>query len=126
MPSNRLTAEQIDLIQSSFTKVVPIAHVAADLFYARLFQIAPALRPMFPHNIHNQGRKLMTTLGMVVSSLRSLETIFPAVRTLAVKHVAYGVTADHYAPVGQALIWTLERGRGDAFAPEVKDAWRAA
>ncbi|OUD10517.1 hemin receptor [Marivivens niveibacter] len=117
---------QIDLVQSSFAKVVPIADTAAELFYARLFEIAPEVQPMFKGDMADQGKKLMTTLGVVVNSLRDLPKIVPVAQQLAVKHVDYGVTAEHYAPVGQALLDTLEKGLGDDFTPETKDAWVTA
>jgi nitric oxide dioxygenase len=121
-----MTPDQIDLVQASFAKVAPIAAAAADLFYSRLFEIAPEVRPLFRSDMKEQGRKLMTTLGIVVSGLKSPDTILPAARALAVKHVGYGVTAEHYAPVGAALIWTLEQGLGDDFPPETRAAWIAA
>ena len=121
-----MTPEQIDLVQSSFAKVAPIADTAAGLFYNRLFEIAPQPKSLFHVDMAEQGRKLMTTLGVVVNGLKNLEAILPAAKTLAVKHVGYGVTAAHYKPVGEALIWTLERGLGPDFTPEVKNAWLAA
>jgi nitric oxide dioxygenase len=121
-----MTPEQIDLVQSSFAKVAPIADVAAELFYGRLFEIAPEAKPLFRGDMREQGRKLMTTLGVVVSSLKNLEAILPAVKALAVKHVAYGVAPAHYKPVGEALIWTLDKGLGESFTPATREAWLAA
>ncbi|HCL64297.1 MAG TPA: hemin receptor [Rhizobium sp.] len=121
-----MTSEDIDLVQSSFAKVVPIREAAASLFYGRLFEIAPDVKPLFKGDISEQGRKLMTTLGVVVNGLKNLEAIIPAAEGLAVKHVAYGVRAEHYPPVGEALIWTLEQGLGDDFTPETRAAWIAA
>ncbi|MFS8035443.1 globin family protein [Xanthobacter sp. AM11] len=121
-----MTPSQIDLIQDSFRKVVPIADQAAGLFYGRLFEIAPQVKPLFKGDITTQGKKLMTTLGVVVAGLRDLPAIVPAAETLARRHVDYGVKAEHYAPVGAALLWTLEQGLGDAFTPEVKAAWTDA
>jgi nitric oxide dioxygenase len=121
-----MTPDQVDLVQSSFAKVAPIADVAAELFYGRLFEIAPDVKPLFHGDMKEQGRKLMTTLGVVVSGLKDLETILPAAKTLAVKHVRYGVAAAHYKPVGEALIWTLGKGLGDGFTSEVENAWLAA
>jgi hemoglobin-like flavoprotein len=121
-----MSPDQIDLVQSSFAKVAPIAEVAAELFYARLFEIAPEVKPLFRGDMKGQGRKLMTTLGVVVAGLKDLETILPAAKALAVKHVGYGVAAAHYKPVGEALIWTLEKGLGEGFTPKVRDAWLAA
>ncbi len=65
----------------------------------------------------------MTTLALVVGSLRNLASVMPAVESLAVKHVSYGVKPAHYGQVGEALLWTLERGLGPDFTPEVKAAW---
>jgi hemoglobin-like flavoprotein len=121
-----MTPDQINLVQSSFAKVVPIADVAAGLFYGRLFEIAPEVKPLFRSDMREQGRKLMTTLGVVVSGLKNLDAILPAAKVLAVKHVAYGVAAAHYKPVGEALIWTLEKGLGDDFSSETRTAWLAA
>lgn len=121
-----MTPDQIDLVQSSFAKVVPIADAAAGLFYGRLFEIAPETKALFHGDMGEQGRKLMTTLGVVVNGLKDLDAILPAAKSLAVKHVGYGVTATHYTPVGEALIWTLEQGLGAAFTPDVKNAWLTA
>ncbi|MGO8798362.1 MAG: globin family protein [Roseiarcus sp.] len=121
-----MTPVQIDFVQSSFAKVVPIADVAADLFYRRLFEIAPEVKPLFHGDMREQGRKLMTTLGVVVNGLKNLDAIVPAARVLAIRHVGYGVKAADYAPVGEALIWTLEKGLGAEFNAEVKSAWLAA
>lgn len=126
MNVTRLTSKQIDLVQSSFTKVVPIADIAAEVFYGRLFEIAPEVKPFFRHDMRKQGQKLMTTLAVVVGGLRNLEGILPAVKALAVKHVDYGVVPSHYERVGEALIWTLEKGLGEAFTTETRNAWLSA
>ena len=121
-----MTPDQIDLVQSAFAKVAPIADVAADLFYGRLFEIAPDVKPLFRGDMRELGRKLMTTLGVVVTGLKDLEAILPAAKALAVRHVAYGVAAADYKPVGEALIWTLDKGLGEDFTPATKEAWLAA
>ena len=121
-----MTPEQIKLVQDSFKSVQPIAMQAADLFYDRLFQIAPEVRPMFPTDLKAQKGKLMSMLTTAVTNLHQVEKIVPAVQDLGKRHVAYGVTAAHYKPVGEALIWTLDKGLGPAFTQQVKDAWIAA
>ncbi|MEO1281941.1 MAG: globin family protein [Pseudomonadota bacterium] len=117
-----MTPEQVSLVQSSFEKVVPIAPQAADIFYTKLFEIAPETRKLFPQDMSEQKSKLMTMLGTAVGNLHQIDTIVPAVQDLGRKHVGYGVTAEQYKPVGEALIHTLETGLGDDFTPEVKDA----
>jgi hemoglobin-like flavoprotein len=118
-----MTPQQVELVQTSFKKVVPIAATAADLFYNRLFEIAPETRAMFPKDLTEQKGKLMSMLGTAVTNLHKLDTILPAVKELGQRHKGYGVTAAHYAPVGAALLWTLEKGLGADFTPDVKAAW---
>jgi hemoglobin-like flavoprotein len=117
---------QIKLVQESFAKVAPISETAAVLFYDRLFEIAPQVRAMFPADMTEQRRKLMATLAVVVNGLNNLESILPAASALATRHVSYGAKAEHYPVVGAALLWTLEKGLGDAWTPEVAEAWTAA
>ena len=114
-----MTPDQITAIQESFVKVVPISEQAAALFYSRLFEIAPAVKPLFRGDMKEQGRKLMATLGAVVNSLDKLDAILPAASALAKRHVDYGVKAQDYMPVGAALLWTLEQGLGNAWTPEL-------
>jgi hemoglobin-like flavoprotein len=117
---------QIKLVQDSFAKVAPISEQAAVLFYDRLFEVAPSVRAMFPDDMSGQRKKLMATLAVVVNGLTNLEAVLPAASALAKRHVSYGAKAEHYPVVGAALLWTLEKGLGDAWTPEVSDAWIAA
>ena len=118
-----MTPEQVTMVQESFKKVVPIAGTAADLFYDRLFEIAPEVRTMFPDDLAEQKKKLIGMLATAVTNLHQVDKIIPAVEDLGKRHVAYGVTAKHYEPVGAALLWTLEKGLGPDFTPPLKAAW---
>ena len=121
-----MTPQQIDLVQQSFGRVQPIADAAAELFYNRLFTLDPSLRALFKGDMKQQGRMLMSVLGIAVNGLRNLDTLAPVVRKLGARHVGYGVKNEHYQTVGAALLWTLEQGLGDAFTPDVRDAWATA
>jgi hemoglobin-like flavoprotein len=121
-----MTPNDVQLVQESFKSVAPISAQAADLFYGRLFEIAPEVRPLFPEDLTEQKRKLMGMLATVVANLHQVETVLPAAQDLGRRHGGYGVTAAHYKPVGEALIWTLDKGLGPAFTAEVKGAWVAA
>jgi hemoglobin-like flavoprotein len=118
-----MSPEKIALVQDSFKKVVPIAGPAADIFYDRLFEIAPDVRGLFPEDMTEQKKKLMQMLAIAVNGLTKLDEILPAVQDLGRRHNGYDVTAAHYDKVGEALIFTLDKGLGEAFTPEVKDAW---
>lgn len=121
-----MTPEQVKLVQDSFAKVAPISDKAAELFYDRLFETAPHVRAMFPDDMTTQRAKLMATLAIVVNGLNNLDAILPAASTLAKRHVGYGAQPWHYPPVGEALLWTLEKGLGDAWTPPVAAAWSEA
>ena len=121
-----MTPDQVKLVQQSFAKVAPISETAAVLFYDRLFEIAPQVRAMFPADMTEQRKKLMAMLAAVVNGLANLDSILPAASALAKRHVAYGARAEHYPVVGSALLWTLEKGLGEAWTPEVADAWTTA
>jgi hemoglobin-like flavoprotein len=118
-----MTPEQVTMVQDSFKQVVPIAGTAADLFYNRLFEIAPEVRSLFPDDLTDQKKKLIAMLATAVTNLHQVETIVPAVEDLGRRHVVYGVTSKMYEPVGAALLWTLEQGLGDGFTPPLKAAW---
>jgi hemoglobin-like flavoprotein len=121
-----MTPDQVKAIQESFAEVVPISEQAAANFYGRLFEIAPEVKPLFRGDLEEQGRKLMAMLAAVVNGLGNLETILPAASALAKRHIDYGGKAADYEPVGTALLWTLERGLGPQWTPELARAWTEA
>jgi nitric oxide dioxygenase len=81
---------------------------------------------MFPDDLTEQRKKLMATLAIVVNGLTSLDAVLPAASALAKRHVGYGAKPEHYPVVGAALLWTLEKGLGEAWTPELAQAWSAA
>ncbi len=112
------------LVQESWMQVEPIADTAATLFYDKLFELDPALRPLFPStDLREQKKKLMQTLTVAVRGLHRLDELTPALEALGRRHAGYRVKDEHYETVGQALLWTLEQGLGAAFTPAVRDAW---
>src|SRR5262245_19081492 len=118
-----MTNDQIKLVQDSFKQIAPIAETAAQLFYARLFELDPDLELLFKGNLTEQGRKLMQMLALAVNSLDRMEQILPVVQSLGTRHVVDGVRDKDYDTVGKALLWTLRKGLAEAFTPEVEAAW---
>ena len=120
-----LTPGQKSLVQDSFVDIATIADDAAVLFYQRLFELDPSLRPMFRGDMAEQRKKLMQMLTAAVKGLDRLEQLVPVVQELGRRHVKYGVRDSHYDTVGEALLWTLEAGLGRGFTPDVRAAWTA-
>ena len=77
-----MTLNEKNLVLRSFAQVMPIAETAAELFYGRLFELDPTLRPMFRGDMREQGRKLMQMLAVAVHGLDRLHEILPAVRAM--------------------------------------------
>jgi len=119
-----MTNKQIDLVKSSWAMVATIDPVTVGgLFYNRLFEIAPQLKHMFRNPMPEQSKKLLAMINYVISKLDKLEDILDEVAKLARRHISYGVKPDHYAIVGEALLWTLGKGLAENWNSEVKEAW---
>jgi hemoglobin-like flavoprotein len=118
-----MTEDQKTLIRSSFARIAPDAQAVAALFYGRLFTLDPTLNALFKGDMVEQGRKLMSMIGVAVANLDNLDAIVPAVQQLGARHAGYGVPLDSYSTVGAALLWTLEQGLGSDYTPEMAAAW---
>jgi hemoglobin-like flavoprotein len=118
-----LTEAQKNLVRTSFSRAERMADVVGLIFYKRLFELDPKLRSLFQNNIQEQSKKLMTTLKMVVDGLDYSNELVASIRSLGRRHVQYGVKAQHYDTVGEALIWALEKGLGPEFSPDARGAW---
>lgn len=116
---------QIKIIKESFELVSKIpAETVGNLFYNRLFEIAPEVKPMFGNTeMAEQSRNLIAMLGYIINKLDNLDSIIDEVAKLAKRHVKYGVEPKHYQPVGLALHFTLEKGLGTIWNAELASAW---
>ncbi len=121
-----LSAGEIALIRDSFERLQPFVQDASELFYQRLFEIAPELRPLFRSDMTGQGMRFMTTLTVIVQHLDDPAALAPYLRRLAAGHAAYGVKAEHFKPMGEALIVTMRETLGAEFPEGAEQAWRAA
>lgn len=118
--------DQVHLVQSSFQKAASLGNTVAEIFYAELFAIDPSLKSMFKGPMDEQGKKLLATLAFVVQNLHTPDKVVGPAKALAIKHVDFGVKAEHYTPVGNALLRTLKKGLGDDFTPATRAAWISA
>lgn len=115
--------DQIALVRRSFGDVLPERDALAAAFYKRLFTIAPETRALFPDDMRAQRAKLIDTLGAVVDALHDIDAVATQARALGARHARYGVTAAHYQPVGEALIWAFEAQLGRRFTAPARAAW---
>jgi hemoglobin-like flavoprotein len=121
-----ISVAQKELVQTTWLKVMPIADTAASLFYQRLFELDPNIGRLFRNtNMASQRLKLIQMLSAAVKGLDTIDALLPTLKDLGRNHVKYGVQDEHYASVGEALLWTLEQGLGPIYTAKVADAWTA-
>lgn len=113
-------------MQESFAWLEPRTELVATLFYARLFALDPALRPLFRGDLKAQGHHLMETLALAIRGLDRLDELVPTLQHLGRRHAVYGVRNQDYGTVGAALLWTLEQALDERFTTELAGAWAAA
>ena len=118
-----MTPEQKQLVRDSWAKVLPIQEAAAELFYKRLFEQYPEVKPYFQGDMKEQGRKLMAMLNVAVNGLDNLDALIEPLKGSGKVHKDYGVQPEDYDKVGASFLWTLQQGLGDAYTPAVEDAW---
>jgi len=121
-----MTPRQVAIVQSTFRSVQPMGTTAAELFYERLFQIEPTASALFKGDLKQQGRRFMQVLAVAVGGLSSMSTLVPIIQQLGARHASYGVRAEHYDAVRQALLWTLALILQDGYTAEVRAAWATA
>jgi hemoglobin-like flavoprotein len=118
-----MTPAQVHLIRKSFAELSRHDHVAALVFYRRLFEIDPGLRPLFKNDIEEQSRKLLEMLAVLIAMLERPLGLELELKAMGLRHVEYGVKEEHYATVGGALLDILAEVLGAKFTPEVREAW---
>ncbi len=120
-----MTPEDIACVKATWARLIPLAEEAASLFYGRLFETYPQLRPLFKGDMDEQGRRIMGMIHSTVMRLDDLGPLLPTVRASGARHAGYGVKPEDYDKMADALYWTLDRVLGDAFTPQVRAAWAA-
>src|SRR5262249_52991185 len=123
---NRMSLD-LEALETSFDLIAPRGDELMDVFYARLFATAPAVKPLFANtDLSRQKSMLLGALVLLRKSLRDLDAVVPKLRDLGARHVAYGAQPEHYPVVGSVLIASMAEVAGDAWTPEFESAWTAA
>jgi hemoglobin-like flavoprotein len=121
-----LSKHEIDLVQNSWNVITPVSQQMGEEFYGKLFELHPDLKPMFKSDPKDQAMKLMFMLSYLVHRLASVDDMRAEISKLASRHKGYGTLNDHYKPVGEVLMWSLQRNLGELWTPETEVAWRKA
>ena len=117
----------LEALETSFDHIAPRGDELMDVFYARLFAVAPSVKPLFAGtDLKRQKAMLLAALVLLRRSLRDLESVTPALRELGARHVRYGAQTQHYPVVGEVLIASMAEVAGEAWTLEYERAWTEA
>lgn len=119
-----MTTRQKQLIRETYVYIARREYSTGEMFYERLFEIAPELRPLFPGEMKEMRLRFIQTIGGVVAGLETRAAIAPGIVQLGKRHVGYGVQPEHYAVFGAAFIWAIGQALGNRFTPEAQEAWQ--
>ena len=117
------TEREIERVRTTWREVAVDPDAAAALFYGRLFEAAPDVKPLFTGDMKLQGRKLMQMISIAVNAMDRIEEIVPSLQELGKHHEAFGTRPEHYPVVGQTLLGTLATALGESFDAETEAAW---
>jgi nitric oxide dioxygenase len=118
-----MTDEEILLVQQSWLQARPMKQAIAEVFFYRLFDVEPAMREFFEPDLAKPRARLLQMISASVRGLDRLDAMIPILRLLGMRHRMHGVRDDHYAAVGAAWLWTLQKALRAEFTPAVKAAW---
>lgn len=114
----------VELLETSFAALAPQGDHLTEVFYDHLFNDYPAVQPLFAGvDMHEQPKKLLASLKLVVENLRRPEVLQPALEQLGLRHVDYGALEAHYPAVGQTLIKSMREVAGDLWNDDLQEAW---
>jgi hemoglobin-like flavoprotein len=120
-------ALEVETLEESFDLVAPQGDELMRRFYDRLFEVAPAVEPMFANvDMDRQRKALLNMLVVLRESLRDLDDIVPDLEALGAKHAEWGAQPEHYPVVGEVLLGEMAALAGDAWKPEYTAAWQEA
>lgn len=119
-----MTLREILLIKNSWSFVAKHPQESGELFYQKLFELDPSLRPLFNGNIDHQAGKLIKMLTYIILNLQNLDDLSGEIQQLAARHANYGAQARHLITVGQALLYSLEHVNGSRWDHETSRAWQ--
>lgn len=118
-----MTPTQISVVQASWQKVDEKNHEVAEMFYQRLFELAPDLRQFYQADLQEYGTRLMRNLGNAVESLARLDSVLPMLQEFGQQRFERGIKDGHETAVRNAMLWALEQRLAEAFTQDVRTAW---
>jgi nitric oxide dioxygenase len=119
-----MTPEQLDLVSSTLAAVEARSEAFSACFYEHLFALAPETRALFPDDIVEQQRKLVSALSFFSAAVFDLPTFVERARGLGARHHRYGACPIHYEVVERAMLIALADALGAEWNQPTMLAWQ--
>ncbi|KAL7798830.1 globin-like protein [Trichoderma afarasin] len=124
-----LSPEQIAIIKSTVPIIREHGTTVTTTFYANMLAAHPELKNYFSLRNQQTGAQQAALANSVLAAathIDNLGVIAGAVEKIAHKHVSLFIQPEHYPIVGKYLIGAFKQILGDAFTPEIEEAWTIA
>lgn len=124
-----LKPETIRIVKQTAPLLGRHAEELTRLFYRRMFEYNPEVKPYFNASHQHDGRQQKALAGAIVAyaaHIDRLEAIGAAIDLIAHKHVSLTVQPEHYPIVGENLLAAIKELLGDKATPEIMGAWEQA
>ena len=119
-----MTTDQIELLDTSWTRLAPHATEFATAFYGRLFELDPRLEDLFVlTEMESQGEKLVAMLDQLVKAAHDPDRFAGLLADSGRRHAGYGVVPAHYRTVGEAMLWAFDHTPAGPLPPEERAVW---
>ena len=116
-----------ELLETSLALVDTPDDGLTKRFYAILFERYPAVRPMFPEEMHRdsarQAKMLRSAIISVVDHLDDPVWLTETLGDLGARHASWGVLAEMYDAVTECMVAAMAEIGGDGWTPYMTDAW---
>ncbi len=92
-------------------------------FYARIFEIAPQARALFPSDMEAQEHKFQSSFELFLKGTKDLEKMRSSINNLGAYHADRNIKSEHFPIFCEAIFATLRDELGELFTPEMAQAW---
>lgn len=118
-----LTSHQLEDLRTSLKMLAPRGEQLATAFFARLFKAHPPLRVLFPTDTMRRNQDLLSALGSLTKNANRLNALEHLLMEFGARNQHSGILPHHYGMARDAMLDAMHETAGDAWTPELEQAW---
>ena len=110
-------------VQMSLNYLLKDEERFGDVFYKKVFEIAPEVEQLFPADMADQKKILTHMLRGIINAMSRPHHLEMGLQSLGKQHINYGVKTEHYPVIKQAFMSTVEEIMQQDCTDAIKEAW---